>query len=64
VPPPFRAAAATGASAGFAPGGSGIATAALIAFLFLAAQGVVSRIRATRELSPRGILGSTIEHPG
>ena len=46
------------------PGGSSSGTAALVSFLAFFAPGLGRRMRATRELSPRGTYGSSIDRPG
>jgi hypothetical protein len=61
---PLQAAGAPGASSGFAPSGSVLGTAALVALFVLAAPGFGRRIRVARELRPRGTCGSSIDHPG
>ncbi len=53
-----------GTSGGRVPTTPVVAVAAILAFFMLAAPGLGWRIRAARELSPRGVYRSSIDHPG
>ena len=65
APRPFQSAGgAAGSASSVVPGGSSSGTAALTSFLAFFAPGLGRRIRATRELSPRGTYGSSIDRPG
>ena len=65
APRPFQSAGgAAGSASSVVPGGSSSGTAALVSFLAFFAPGLGRRMRATRELSPRGTYGSSIDRPG
>jgi len=56
--------AGSGTSGGLVPSAPVVAVAALVAFFMFADPSLGRRVRAARELSPRGTYRSSIDHPG